>query len=111
MSADEFYNGSKRVIVPMGFCYPEVDAKGGDELPRPECASEWHPPLLAALPNVQLILLIGQYAQRRYLAKSREKTLTETGQHWRDYVWVKKNPKFTEEVLTELRSRVSDLFG
>ena len=126
MSADDFYNESKIAIVPMGFCYPGVDAKGGDKPPRHECAPEWHPPLLAALPNVQLTLLIGQYAQRRYLAKSRKKTLTETVRHWRDYapdylplphpswrnnVWIKKNPWFTEEVLTDLGGRVSDLFG
>lgn len=126
MSDDDFYDESKIAIVPMGFCYPGVDAKGGDKPPRPECAPEWHPPLLAALPNVQLTLLIGQYAQRRYLAKSRKKTLTETVRHWHDYapdylplphpswrnnVWVKKNPWFAEEVLPELRGRVSDLFG
>ncbi len=126
ISAEDFYDESKIVIVPMGFCYPGVDAKGGDKPPRPECAPEWHPPLLAALPNIQLTLLIGQYAQRRYLAKSRKKTLTETLRHWRDYapdhlplphpswrnnVWVKKNPWFTEEVLPELRGRVSALFA
>ena len=126
ISAEDFYDESKIVIVPMGFCYPGVDAKGGDKPPRPECAPEWHPPLLAALPNIQLTLLIGQYAQRRYLAKSRKKTLTETVRHWRDYapdhlplphpswrnnVWVKKNPWFTEEVLPELRGRVSALFA
>tara|TARA_B100000459_G_C8528253_1_gene179341 strand:+ start:435 stop:713 length:279 start_codon:yes stop_codon:yes gene_type:complete len=92
MSADEFYNESKSAIVPMGFCYPEVDAKGGEKLPHHEYASEWQPPLLAALPNVKLSLLIGQYEQLRYLAKSREKTLADTGRHWRNYVWVQKNP-------------------
>ena len=95
----------------MEFCYPEVDAKCGEKLPHHQYASEWHPPLLAALPNVKLSLLIGQYEQRRYLAKSREKTLVDTGRHWRNYVWVQKNPWFTEEVLTELRGPVSDLFG
>mgnify|MGYP001986097158 CR=1 FL=1 len=84
------------------------------------------PPLLAALPNVKPNLLIGQYEQRRYLAKSRKKTLTESLRHWRDYapdyltlphpswrknVWIKKNPWFTEEVLKELRGPLSDLFG
>ena len=111
MSADEFYNESKSAIVPMGFCYPEVDAKGGEKLPHHECASKWHPPLLAALPNVKQNLLIGQYEQRRYLAKSRENTLADNGRHWRNYVWVQKNPWFTEEVLKELRGPLSDLFG
>lgn len=126
MTPDDFYDESKIAIVPMGFCYPGADAKGGDKPPRPECAPEWHPPLLAGLPNVELTILIGQYAQKRYLEKRRKKTLTETVRHWREYrpdflplphpswrnnVWVKKNPWFAEEVLPMLRERVAGLFG
>jgi len=126
MTPDDFYDESKIAIVPMGFCYPGADAKGGDKPPRPECAPEWHPPLLAGLPNVELTILIGQYAQKRYLEKRRKKTLTETVRHWREYtpdflplphpswrnnVWVKKNLWFAEEVLPMLRERVAGLFG
>ncbi|MGB0554284.1 MAG: uracil-DNA glycosylase family protein [Alphaproteobacteria bacterium] len=126
MTPDDFYDESKIAIVPMGFCYPGADAKGGDKPPRPECAPEWHPPLLAGLPNVELTILIGQYAQKRYLEKRRKKTLTETVRHWREYtpdflplphpswrnnVWVKKNPWFAEEVLPMLRERVAELFS
>lgn len=126
MSPDAFYDEDKVAIVPMGFCYPGADAKGGDKPPRPECAPEWHPPILAAMPNVELTLLIGQYAQKRYLGKDRQKTLTATVQNWQAYgpdtiplphpswrnnVWVKKNPWFTEEVLPTLRARVGALFG
>jgi uracil-DNA glycosylase len=126
MTPDNFYDESKTAIVPMGFCYPGADAKGGDKPPRPECAPEWHPPLLAGLPNVELTILIGQYAQKRYLEKRRKKTLTETVRHWREYtpdflplphpswrnnVWVKKNSWFAEEVLPMLQERVAGLFG
>ena len=126
MTPDDLYDESKIAIVPMGFCYPGADAKGGDKPPRPECAPEWHPPLLAGLPNVELTILIGQYAQKRYLEKRRKQTLTETVRHWREYtpdflplphpswrnnVWVKKNPWFAEEVLPMLRERVAGLFG
>ena len=126
VSPEAFYDESKVAIVPMGFCYPGTDAKGGDKPPRPECAPEWHPPMLAALPEIELTLLIGQYAQKRYLGKQRRKTLTETVRNWREYgpeylplphpswrnnVWVKKNPWFTEEVLPELRARVAPLFA
>ena len=126
MTPDDFYDESKIAILPMGFCYPGDDAKGGDKPPRPECAPEWHPPLLAGLPNVELTILIGQYAQKRYLEKRRKKTLTETVRHWREYrpdflplphpswrnnVWVKKNLWFAEEVLPMLRERVAGLFG
>lgn len=125
ISADDFYDESKIAIVPMGFCYPGVDAKGGDKPPRRECAPEWHPSILAGLQNIKLTLLIGQYAQKRYLEKRRKKTLTETVRHWREYapeylplphpswrnnIWVKKNPWFSDEVLPELRAKVSGLF-
>ena len=126
MTPDDFYDESKIAIVPLSFCYPGADAKGGDKPPRPECAPEWHPPLLAGLPNVELTILIGQYAQKRYLEKRRKKTLTETVRHWRECtpdflplphpswrnnVWVKKYPWFAEEVLPMLRERVAGLFG
>jgi uracil-DNA glycosylase len=119
-----FYDEAKVAIVPMGFCYPGVDAKGGDKPPRPECAPLWHPPLRAALTNVELTLLVGMYAQRRYLGARRQKTLSETVHHWRDVLpeflplphpswrntaWLRKNPWFETDLLPELRKRVKKL--
>jgi uracil-DNA glycosylase len=124
ISNETFYDETKLAIVPMGFCYPGVDAKGGDKPPRPECAPLWHAPLRAALPEVELTLLVGMYAQRRYLAKRRHKTLTDTVRHWRDYLpeylplphpswrntaWLKKNPWFEKDLLPELRKRIKKL--
>ncbi|MEO3427958.1 uracil-DNA glycosylase family protein [Pelagibius sp. CAU 1746] len=119
-----FYDETRVAIVPMGFCYPGVDAKGGDKPPRPECAPLWHEPLRAGLRKVELTLLVGMYAQKHYLGKRRQKTLTETVRHWRDAlpdflplphpswrntVWLKKNPWFEEDLLPELRKRVKRL--
>lgn len=121
-----FYDERRIAIVPMGFCYPGVDAKGGDRPPRPECAPQWHPPLRAALPAVELTLLVGMYAQAHYLGRRRQKTLTETVRHWRDYApdflplphpswrntaWLKKNAWFAEDLLPDLRRRVKKLVG
>jgi uracil-DNA glycosylase len=121
-----FYDERRIAIVPMGFCYPGVDAKGGDRPPRRECAPLWHPPLRAALPKVELTLLVGMYAQRHYLGPRRQMTLTETVRHWRDYLpdflplphpswrntaWLKKHPWFEEDLLPELRKRVLALIG
>lgn len=33
-----FYDEGRIAIMPMGFCYPGRDPKGGDNPPRPECA-------------------------------------------------------------------------
>ncbi|MDD9918662.1 MAG: uracil-DNA glycosylase family protein, partial [Rhodospirillaceae bacterium] len=82
---DTFYDEARIAIIPMGFCYPGVDPRGGDNPPRPECAEAWHAALLARLPNVELTLLVGMYAQARYLAKDRKRTLTDTVAAWRDY--------------------------
>ena len=71
------YDESHIVIVPMGFCFQDQDAKGGDLPPRPECAPHWYPQLLPLLPNIGLTILIGQYAQGRYLGNKRKATLTE----------------------------------
>jgi len=124
LDADTFYDESRIAIVPMGFCYPGRHAKGGDLPPRPECAPLWHAPLRQHLPKIALTLLVGQYAQRRYLGPRRKKTLTETVAAWRDYLpehlptphpswrvtnWLKRNPWFESEVLPELRRRVRAL--
>lgn len=69
LNRDQFYDDSKIAFMPMGFCYPGRDRKGGDLPPRKECAPLWHHQLLAFLPNVELVLLIGRYAQVHYLGK------------------------------------------
>ena len=121
---DTFYDERCIAIVPMGFCYPGRDARGGDKPPRPECAPLWHPPVRAALPRVGLTLLVGQYAQGHYLGPRRQASLTETVRAWAGYgpevlplphpswrntAWLKKNPWFEAELLPELRTRVRRL--
>jgi uracil-DNA glycosylase len=121
---ETFYDEARVAIVPMGFCYPGVDPRGGDKPPRPECAPAWHAPIMAALPRVELTLLIGQYAQAHYLGKRRKKTLSDTVRAWADYGpdtlplphpswrntgWLKKNPWFESELLPVLRARVMAL--
>ena len=121
-----FYDEDRFAIIPVGFCYPGTMANGGDYPPRRECAPLWHAPVLNALENVELTLLVGSYAQAYYLGKDRKKTMTETVRSWRDYGpdilltphpswrttgWQKKNPWFDEEILPELRRRVKALIA
>jgi len=75
VSEEEFYNTKNFAIIPMGFCYPGK-GKTGDLPPRPECAPQWHEQLLDKMPNVELVILIGMYAQKYYLQKTAKKTLT-----------------------------------
>ncbi len=120
---DIFYDEGRVAIIPTAFCYPGT-GNGGDLPPRPECAPLWHPPLRAALPLIELTLLVGQYAQAYYLAERRRGTLTETVRAWREYgpaflplphpsprnqMWLKRNPWFEAEVVPELRRRLAGL--
>ncbi len=120
-----FYDQSLVAIMPMGFCYPGRNANGADNPPRPECAPQWHPKVLPLVSEVKLILLVGSYAQKYYLGKAAQKTMTATVRAWRKYLprflptphpswrttgWLRKNPWFEAEVVPELRRRVRDLF-
>ena len=106
----------------MGFCYPGT-GKTGDLPPRPECAIAWRAKLLKQLPQLQLTLVIGQYAQSYHLNQS-NLSLTEKVRSWKDYWptivplphpsprnngWLKRNPWFEEEVLPNLRKRIIEL--
>ena len=119
-----FYDEARVAIVPMGFCYPGRDARGGDLPPRPECAPEWHPRLLAHLGRLGLTLLVGGYAQKYYLGRRAKGSVTATVAAWRDYLpgylptphpswrttgWLNKNPWFEAELVPELRRRVGAL--
>tara|TARA_R110000824_G_scaffold366730_2_gene555557 strand:- start:71314 stop:71940 length:627 start_codon:yes stop_codon:yes gene_type:complete len=121
---EEFYDSKNLSIMPMGFCFPGQDAKGGDLPPRRECAPTWHPQLIENMPQVELTLLVGQYAQKRYLGDRAHKTLTETVKAWCDYApaaiplphpswrntgWLKKNSWFETELLPTLQKRVRQL--
>jgi uracil-DNA glycosylase len=117
-----FDDPSAFAILPMGFCWPGRRA-GGDLPPRPECAPTWHDRLLTAMPRLELYLLVGQYAQARYLAGRGKPSLTETVRSfadylpkhiplphpsWRSKIWMKKNPWFERTLLPVLRRRVRE---
>lgn len=129
VTSEEFYDEKRIAIVPMGFCFPGLDAKGGDLPPRPECAPSWRASLFEVLPQFELVLLVGHYSQRWHLGKRVKPTLTETVANWRDYVtgesgvrylpmphpswrnnaWLRRNPFFESELLPYLRGEVHRL--
>ncbi|MEL7109421.1 MAG: uracil-DNA glycosylase family protein [Pseudomonadota bacterium] len=122
-----FYDESKVAIVPMGFCFPGYDKNGGDIPPMKRCAKTWHQPLFERLPQIELKVLIGGYAQRWHIGDQMEKTLTATVQKWQSFLaqgvivtphpswrnnaWLKRNPWFETELLPELRKRVQALLS
>ena len=117
---DAFYDPGRVAIMPMGFCYPGRDKGGGDSPPRPECAPLWHSRIRALLPNIELTLLVGGYAQAFYLS-GRKRSVTDRVRDWREHLpdylplphpswrtkaWAKRNPWFEGEVVPELKSHV-----
>ena len=85
VDCDTFYDTARIAIVPMGFCFPGLDAKGGDIPPRPECAPEWRQQVFDHMPDLRLMLLVGSYAIKWHLGKAAKANLTETVTAWRSY--------------------------
>ncbi len=126
-----FYDATKVAIVPMGHCFPGLDAKGGDRPPRRECAPIWRARVFSAMPAVELVLAIGRYAQAWHLGPGAGATLSATVSDWRailarpgcprilplphpswrNNAWLKRNPWFEDELVPALRQEVARLIG
>lgn len=120
VSREIFYSTDRIAHLPMDFYYPGK-AKSGDAPPRKGFAEKWHPRLLNEMPNIEIIILIGSYAQKYYLDKRREKSLTETVRNYQKYLpqyfplvhpsplnlgWLKQNPWFEHDILPALKEIV-----
>lgn len=125
MGIDEsmFYDSKLVAVLPMDFYYPGK-ALTGDKPPRKDFADKWHPQLLACMPKVELIILIGVYAQKHYLGVNMKKNLTETVKSFEVYLptyfplvhpsplnrrWMAKNPWFELEVLPVLKKTITTI--
>ena len=126
VDSDTFYDDRRIAIVPMGFCYPGVDAKGGDLPPRSECRKTWHDRLFHALPQIELVVVIGGHAMAYHLGRRRKPSVRETvaafreylprviplpHPSWRNNAWLDRNPWFTAELLPVLRRSVHRLIA
>lgn len=109
--------------IPMDFYYPGR-GPSGDKPPRKDFAHLWHPEALKLMPEVRLTVLIGTYAQKYYLGKSRHPNLTLTVQNYSKYLpmyfplvhpsplnfrWFAKNPWFEKDVVPKFRRLVAEI--
>lgn len=123
VSREQFYDAQQFALLPMGFCFPGT-GRSGDLPPRPECALLWRKPLLSHLPQLQLTLVIGQYALAWHLPEQRGRSLTDSVRDWRLYwpgrmvlphpsprnnLWLRRNPWLEGELLPHLRERVQQI--
>lgn len=134
VDSDTFYDVKRIAIVPMGLCFPGLDAKGSDLPPRRECTPAWREAIFSALPRLRLLLAIGGYAQRWHLGALARPTLSETVANWREImkvsaegpgpsilplphpswrnnVWLKRHPWFEADLLPVLRGEISRQLG
>lgn len=126
VTREEFYDTGLFAIVPMGFCFPGQDAHGGDLPPRRECAPAWRLPLMQSMPQIDLMFVIGGYAQAWHMPDSRRAGMTQTVARWREILagsqqprvlplphpswrntgWLKRHDWFEAELVPELRRLV-----
>ena len=119
LSKAEFYDRDRVAVVPMAFCFPGYDATGSDLPPPPICAATWHARVMAALPGLDLLLLVGGAAQRWHL--NTRAGVGATVAAWRDHAprvfplphpswrttgWQKRHPWFAAEVVPALQQAV-----
>ena len=121
---DYFYNSGMFAVLPMDFYYPGK-GKSGDLPPRSGFAEKWHPQILENLPDIQLTLLIGQYAQKFYLSDNKN-NVTETVKNYQKFLphfiplvhpsprnqfWIERNPWFGEKVIPDLQKLVKRIIN
>ncbi len=120
-----FYENPAIGVAAMAFCYPGTAKGGGDHPPPPRCAALWRERLLAALPRIELTLLVGGHAQRWALGHAAGSVTDTVGAwrghppgivclphpSWRNTAWLRRNPGFEAEVVPMLRASVRDLLG
>jgi uracil-DNA glycosylase len=120
-----FYDPRRFAIVPMGFCFPGLDAAGSDLPPRPECAPAWRARLMGEMPRIELVLCLGAHAMHWHMGQAfcgsvdaavrswrrgldlSPAVIPLPHPSWRNSGWLKRNPWFGEELLPELRRRIA----
>ncbi len=124
-----FYDPQHFAIVPMGFCFPGLDAAGGDLPPRPECAPAWRAALMAEMSQLSLVVCLGAHAMRWHMGEAFGGSVDQAVRNWRlglklsppvialphpswrNSGWLKRNAWFAGELLPELQHRVATLLA
>ena len=125
VTEEQFYDPRLFALMPMDFYYPGK-GKHGDLPPRREFAEKWHSRLLDRMTEVKLMILVGVYAQKFYLAGQAKRDLTETVASYEEYLpkyfplvhpsplnfrWRKRNPWFAGEVIPALQRVVQEVLA
>ena len=118
---EEFWNPDLVAVLPMDAYFPGKGTSG-DKPPRRDFADRWHPMFLERFADVRLRIVIGGYAQRRYLGSSDVTANVRAAETFLPMYpivhpsplargWRTRNPWFVEEKVPQLRSLVRDAIG
>ena len=118
LAPDLFHDRAKVALVPM-FAIRELgQAATCRRVPN---APAWHDKIMAGLPSDRLTLLVGGFAQERYLPATKRQSLTTRVAGYRDHLpayiplphpswrstgWMKRNPWFERDLLPVLKNLV-----
>ncbi|WP_372574505.1 uracil-DNA glycosylase family protein [Ruegeria jejuensis] len=122
---DRFYSDPKIGIFPMALCFPGRGA-GGDKPPRKVCATTWRAPVLGALQDVRLTLILGAYAIAWHAPSLRGLSVADavsrSGERDdgnfilphpspRNNRWLKNNPWFEADIVPRIQRSVYSLLN
>jgi len=122
---ETFYNDHRLGIFPMALCFPGT-GKGGDLAPPPICAETWRQPVMDALQDVELTLVLGAYAIGWHLPDQKGASVTAAvtasaaaqghvivlpHPSPRNNRWLKTNPWFEQDVVPRIQTDVRRILG
>lgn len=125
VGASTFYDDKRIAIFPMGLCFPG-SGTSGDNPPRPICAQTWRARVMAALVDVELILVLGRYAIAWHLPEFKKRPIRDVVRRTidgsskaialphpspRNNRWLKQNDWFADQAIPQIQSRVVELLA
>lgn len=120
-----FYDATKVAILPLDFFYPGK-GKTGDLPPRPSFYNQYLMRIISLLKELELIVLVGSYAQKFYLKDNVKENLTATIKAYTEYLpriivlphpsplnfrWLNKNPWFMSTTLPRVKERMNEVIS
>lgn len=122
VSEHTFYESGLISVLPMDFYFPG-HGKSGDLPPRKDFADKWHKQCLAIMPDIELTILIGKYAQDYYLLNGSAR-ITDNVLNFesflpeyfpiihpspRNQIWISKHPQFEKEIIPKLQKLIKNI--
>src|SRR5699024_12644315 len=80
----DFYNSDLFAIMPIDLYLPGK-GKGGELPPRKNFAAKWHPKIRKLMPNIELTIVEGSYAVKKYMNLKSSAEVTDIVDDYQTY--------------------------